>query len=223
MKKGKIEIKKNISMVDKVNAINLIVSSYFTDGEYTPYYSDMAQVMAVITYFIEGIEFEEGEDIYNAVMQDEELSDIVHDVLFEDDMIFIKNNAIDKVEFLKQQIIHSHADTDRIIEACNVIIDSLENFSKLNIKEMKKEDMQNASIVLEKLASNNNLTPEVISNVLKDAVGFKMDEATEEILDSKNEQIRGLKEENKELRKYKALWESRNTTASSDKVVPMEG
>ena len=222
MKKGKIEIKKNISMVDKVNAINLIVSSYFTNGEYTPYYSDMAQVMAVVTYFIEGIEFEDDEDIYNAVMQDEELSDIVHDVLFEDDMIFIKNNAIDKVEFLKQQIIHSHADTDRIIEACNVIIDSLENFSKLNIKEMKKEDMQNASIVLEKLASNNNLTPEVISNVLKDAVGFKMDEATEEILDSKNEQIRGLKEENKELRKYKALWESRNVAASSDKVVPME-
>ena len=199
MKKGKIEIKKNITMVDKVNAINLIVSSYFTDGEYTPYYSDMAQVMTVITYFIEGIEFEEGEDIYNAVMQDEELVDIVHDVLFDDDMIFIKNNARDKVEFLKQKIIHSHADMDKIIEACNVIIDSLENFSKLNIKEMKKEDMQNASIVLEKLASNNNLTPEVISNVLKDAVGFKMDEATEEIIDAKNEQIRGLKEENKEL------------------------
>ena len=222
MKKGKIEIKKNISMVDKVNAINLIVSSYFTDGEYTPYYSDMAQVMAVVTYFIEGIEFEDDEDIYNAVMQDEELSDIVHDVLFEDDMIFIKNNAIDKVEFLKQQIIHSHADTDKIIEVCNVIIDSLENFSKLNIKEMKKEDIQNASIVLEKLASNNNITPEVISNVLKDAVGFKMDEATEEIIDAKNEQIRGIKEENKELRKYKALWESRNVAASSDKVVSMK-
>ena len=223
MKKGKIEIKKNISMVDKVNAINLIVSSYFTDGEYTPYYSEMAEVMAVVTYFIEGIEFEEGEDIYDAVMQDEELNDMVHDILFEDDMIFVKDNAKDKVEFLKQKIIHSHADMDKIIEACNVIIDSLENFSKLNIKEMKKEDMQNASIVLEKLASNNNLTPEVISNVLKDAVGFKMDEATEEILDSKNEQIRGLKEENKELRKYKALWESRNVAASSDKVVPMEG
>ena len=223
MKKGKIEIKKNISMVDKVNAINLIVSSYFTDGEYTPYYSDMAQVMAVVTYFIEGIEFDEGEDIYDAVMQDEELNDMVHDILFEDDMIFVKDNAKDKVEFLKQKIIHSHADMDKIIEACNVIIDSLENFSKLNIKEMEKEDMQNASIVLEKLASNDNLTPEVISNVLKDAVGFNMDKETEEIIDVKNEQIRGLKEENKELRKYKALWESRNTTASSDKVVPMEG
>ena len=215
MKKGKIEIKKNISMVDKVNAINLIVSSYFTDGEYTPYYSDMAQVMAVVTYFIEGIEFENDEDIYTAVMQDEELVDIVHDVLFNDDMIFIKNNARDKVEFLKQKIIHSHADMDKIIEACNVIVDSLENFSKLNIKEMKKEDMQNASIVLEKLASNNNLTPEVISNVLKDAVGFNMDKATEEIIDAKNAEIR-------ELRKYKALWESRNTTASSDKVVSMK-
>ena len=75
--------------------------------------------------------------------------------------------------------------------------------------------MQNASVVLEKLASNNNLTPEVISNVLKDAVGFNMDKATEEIIDAKNAEIR-------ELRKYKALWESRNTTASSDKVVSMK-
>ena len=48
MKKGEIEIKKNISMVDKVNAINLIVSSYFTNGEYTPYYSDMAQVISLL-------------------------------------------------------------------------------------------------------------------------------------------------------------------------------
>lgn len=222
MKKNNVKVKENITMVDKINAINLIVSSNFTEGEYTPYYSKMAEVMAVVTYFIEGIEFEEGEDIYDAVMQDEDLVDIVHDILFEDDMIFVKDNAKDKVEFLKQKIIHSHADMDKIIEVCNVIIDSLENFSKLNIKEMKKEDMQNASIVLEKLASNNNLTPEVISNVLKDAVGFKMDEATEEILDAKNEQIRGLKEENKELRKYKTLWESRNTTASSDKVVSMK-
>ena len=101
MKKGKIEIKKNISMVDKVNAINLIVSSYFTNGEYTPYYSDMAQVMAVITYFVEGIEFEEGKDIYDVVMQDEELNDMVHDILLQDDMIFVKDNAKDKVEFLK--------------------------------------------------------------------------------------------------------------------------
>ena len=223
MKKGKIEIKKNISMVDKVNAINLIVSSYFTNGEYTPYYSDMAQVMAVVTYFIEGIEFDEGEDIYDAVMQDEELVDIVHDVLFDDDMMFIKENARDKVEFLKQQIIHSHADTDKIIEACNVVIDSLSNFSKLNIKEMKKEDMQNASVALEKLASTDNLTPETLSDVLKNAVGFNMDKATEEIIDAKNAEIRGLKEENNKLKKYKTLWESRNTTASSDKVVPMKG
>ena len=111
---------------------------------------------------------------------------------------------------------------DKVIEACNVIIDALANFSKLNIKEMKKEDMQNASVVLEKLASADNLTPESISDVLKNAVGFNMDKATEEIIDAKNEQIRGLKEENEELKKYKALWESRNTT-SSDKVVPMKG
>ena len=88
---------------------------------------------------------------------------------------------------------------------------------------MKKEDMQNASVVLEKLASTDNLTPETLSDVLKNAVGFNMDKATEEIIDAKNAEIRGLKEENNKLKKYKTLWESRNTTASSDKVVPMKG
>ena len=32
MKKDNFRIKENITMVDKVNAINLIVSSYFTNG-----------------------------------------------------------------------------------------------------------------------------------------------------------------------------------------------
>ena len=39
MKKTNIRI-KDITLVDQINAIERIVSSYFVDGEYTPYYAD---------------------------------------------------------------------------------------------------------------------------------------------------------------------------------------
>ena len=35
MKKNNVRIKNNITLTDEINAINGIVSCYFTDGEYT--------------------------------------------------------------------------------------------------------------------------------------------------------------------------------------------
>ena len=216
MKKDNARIKANITMIDKINAIKSIVSSYFTDGEYTPYYSEMAQVIAVVTYFMEGIEFEDGDDIYSSIVQDEEVFNIVKELLCDEEMSFVMKYVEDKVEFLKQQIIHKHADMDKIIEFCNVVIDALENFSKLKINQMKPEDMDKAMKVINKLAEKD-FTADDLSNAIKDAVGFEMDKATEEIIDAKNAEIR-------ELKKYKALWEGRNATAptASDKVVPIK-
>lgn len=213
MKKNNVRIKDNITLTDKINAINGIVSCYFTDGEYTPYYSEMAQVIASVTYFMEGIEFEDGDDIYSSVIKDEEILNIVDDIITGEDMTFVMKNVKDKVDFIKQQIIHSHADMDKIIEVCNVIIDALENFSKLDLNELSKEDIKNASSIMKKIASGE-ITVNSLSSALKEAVGFKMDEAMSEILDAKNAEI-------KELKKYKTLWEGRNAT--SDKVVPMKG
>ena len=213
MKKNNVRIKDNITLTDKINAINGIVSCYFTDGEYTPYYSEMAQVIASVTYFMEGIEFEDGDDIYSSVIKDEEILNIVDDIITGEDMTFVMKNVKDKVDFIKQQIIHSHADMDKIIEVCNVIIDALENFSKLDLTELSKEDIKNASSIMKKIASGE-ITVDSLSSALKEAVGFKMDDAMSEILDAKNAEIR-------ELKKYKTLWEGRNVT--SNKVVPMKG
>lgn len=213
MKKNNVRIKNNITLTDKINAINGIVSCYFTDGEYTPYYSEMAQAIASVTYFMEGIEFEDGDDIYSSVIQDEEILNIVDDIIAGQDMAFVMENVKNKVDFIKQKIIHSHADMDKIIEACNVIIDALGNFSKLDLAKLSEEDIKNASSIMMKIASGE-ITADNLSNALKEAVGFKMDEAMSEILNAKNAEIR-------ELKKYKTLWEGRNVT--SNKVVPMKG
>ena len=66
---------------------------------------------------------------------------------------------------------------------------------------------------MQKLDSSNiKLTPEFIADVVRDAANFDFDEASKKIIDGKNEQIENLKAENKELRKYKMLWDTRNAT-----------
>ena len=74
--------------------------------------------------------------------------------------------------------------------------------------------MENSLKIMRQFA-DKDFTAEDIVNAIKDATGFNLDEKTKEILDAKNKEIR-------ELKKYKALWESRNVT-NSDKIVPMKG
>ena len=53
--------------------------------------------------------------------------------------------------------------------------------------------------------SGFKMTEDSIVNVIKEAANFKPDEASKEIIEAKNAEIR-------ELKKYKTLWESRNTS-----------
>ena len=81
---------------------------------------------------------------------------------------------------------------NKIIEFCNVVIDSFENFSKLDFNQMTNEDMKNGLEIMKKL-SDKEFTTDTLSEVIKDAVGFDMDKATAEIIDAKNAEIRDLK------------------------------
>lgn len=217
MKKNNARIKSNITMADKVNAIESIVSSYFTEGKYTPYYAQIAEITAIVTYFMEGMEFGKEESVYNSVISDEEVMNKIN--LFYGNasnagkvMAYVRGQVDDKVDFIKQQIIHSHADMDKIIETCNVVIDALDNLAKLNIGQMSKEDMEIGLNIMRQF-KDKDFTAENLSEAIKGAVDFDIGKATAGIIDAKNAEIRDLK-------KYKTLWESRNAT-NSDKVVAM--
>lgn len=92
IKNTKPELKNeyNLTMEDEINAINEIADMFFqkkTDeddnvsSEYTPYYEKLGQINAIAKYFIRGIEFEPGEDIYDAVMQDKDIRPLIDEVL----------------------------------------------------------------------------------------------------------------------------------------------
>lgn len=214
MKKTDMKLKESLTLTEKVMAINNIVSSNFMDDDYTPYYDKLGRITTIIKYLIDGIELEDEDNLLELYNSDNEMRDMVDSVLhgdidndtLEDDWLFVMMQAADKIDFMKRKLIHHNYDLEKLVDASNVIIDSLENFSKLQLSELTPEMIQTGMTVMKKLADNNvELNQETISSVIKDAVAFDMDKATADIIDSKNEEIR-------ELRKYKMLWDSRNLT-----------
>ena len=217
MIKENMRIKENITLMDKIDAVESIVSAHFQNGDYTPYYADMAEIIAVVTYFIEGITLEDDDNIYDLYEKDDELHNLVNRFISDDHLVnldipeavimcWIRNLVYDKVEYLKENIIHSNPDLDTIVEAANVIIGTCSNFSKLNLSAMSPEDIELGRTVIKKIADSGiEITPESITKIIKNAVPFDMDEVNAEIIDS-------LKAENKELRKYKMKWNSQNAT-----------
>lgn len=221
---------KEVTLADKIHAIDFISQKYFFEGKYTPYYTDMAEIIAVGSYFIEGYTLEtvelpdgsaEEENIYDLYRTDNDFRKMIDQFVNYDFpstdaaeiMEDVRKHVRDKVDFVKQQIIHSNPNLDIIVEAANVIIESLANFSKLNIKQLTPEMVKTCASVMRKLDSSNiKLTPEFIADVVRDAADFDFDEASKKIIDGKNEQIENLKAENKELRKYRMLWDTRNAT-----------
>ena len=226
---------KEVTLADKIHAIDFISQKYFFEGKYTPYYTDMAEIIAVGSYFIEGYTLEtvelpdgsaEEENIYDLYRTDNDFRKMIDQFVNYDFpstdaaeiMEDVRKHVRDKVDFVKQQIIHSNPNLDIIVEAANVIIESLANFSKLNIEQLTPEMVKTCASVMRKLDSSNiQLTPEFIADVVRDAADFDFDEASKKIIDGKNEQIENLKAENKELRKYKMLWDTRNATNTTTK------
>lgn len=204
MKKNNVRIKENITLVDKINAYEDIVSSYFVDGEYDPYYSIVGQETAIITYFIEGIELEDNDLIDECISNDEELQMIIRTVSSSSVMKEVMDMVKDKVDFMKQSIIHSRPNLDTIVEAANIIIDSLDNFSKIDFSIMSQENIELAKNVMTKINDSDvELTQESLAEIIKNATGFEMNDEMKNIVDEKNKEIR-------ELKKYKMLWDSRN-------------
>lgn len=226
MLKDNMRIKESITLQDRINAIETIVSFYFMDGDYTPYYKDEGEISAVIRNFIDGIEFEKGESVFAAYYNDEDLRKLVNVFIlkpvFEDTddeeekktqdsirecynmMEIIREYVADKVEFEKQKYLHANPDLDKIVMAANVIIDSFENFSRMNFEILTPENLEKAQRIFNKISESGfELTTENIINVIKDASSFNMDEATKEIVDAKNSEIRELKEKIKKLESKK--------------------
>lgn len=218
MIKTNLRIKDNISLTDQIMVINDIVAAYFKNGDYTPYYAEMGEIIAVGTYLLEGYELEEGENIYTLYYTDSDVHKLIDMFINNSNqksqnvavMKFIREMVKDKLTFAKERAVYSHRQMDEFFatfnEFMNVIIDAFGNFANLNLSVLTPEMIKNVQNVLQKMSDSGfKMTEDSIVNVIKEAANFKPDEASKEIIEAKNAEIR-------ELKKYKTLWESRNTS-----------
>lgn len=196
---------KDIMFEDKISAIEDIASEYFMvdsygDVHYTPYFSEIAVVNAIVKYFLTGVEFEDGDtkqSIYNEALNNKYILKQIkrffvnssenaeeeneNNKKYIEIMDSVMDNVKDKVKFTKQKLIHGQSldALDKISLMCDKLT------SLLSITD-------NVVSIMNKIAESD-ITPEAITKAIKDAVAFDMDSATEEIIDAKNEQIRELK------------------------------
>ena len=219
MKKTLLKVKNDITFEDKLNAIDLILGAFWDDntGEYIPWMEEPARIIAVATYFIEGYELEKGENLYKLYLSDNDLKGLVDNFINPDTdsrngsykryikvMDFVDEMVHDKLEWTKQNIIHAHPDMDRIVKGVNVFIDAFENLANLDLTALTPEMIENGKTFIDKLKETGfDVSPENLTKIVKDAAAFDIDKASQDIIDAKNEQIKKLQEENRELKKEK--------------------
>lgn len=214
-----MKIKDDITFLDRVNAAEFITSYHFIGGNYTPYYEEIGEVEGVIKYFIEGIEFEKGESLYENYLTNENLNKLVNMFIVNDKyttdyaviMQWVRENVSKLVEHEKQKLIHRNEDLTKIVDAAEVIIDSLGNFSKLNILKLSNEDME-TSLRFMKLLTESGVSEESIINAFRKAANVIPDKQSAEIIDT-------LKSENKKLKQE----HTKRNGLGSRKVIDFKG
>lgn len=197
-----LKIKENVEPEVIAEAIEFIANSCFVNGGYNPYYQSFAERMAVVRYFLDGIEFDENDSLF-IISEIDEIKKLVNrffvDEKFSDSaklMSVVKSNAEKIIEFRKERLIHG-ADAleliaNRIDEFGKFISDldvALGNLVNLDLSNMTQDDIENGRKLVEKMANGD------VVQVLKEAANFDIDGATQEIIDAKNAEIKKLKAE----------------------------
>lgn len=197
-----LKIKENVDPDVIAEAIEFIANSCFVNGGYNPYYQSFAERMAVVRYFLDGIEFDENDSLF-IISEIDEIKKLVNrffaDEKFSDSarlMNVVRSNAEKIIEFRKERLIHG-ADAleliaNRIDEFGKFISDldvALGNLVNLDLSNMTQDDIENGRKLVEKMANGD------VVQVLKEAANFDIDSATQEIIDAKNAEIEKLKTE----------------------------
>ena len=228
MKKTEVTIKEMITLPEKVNMINEIVAGYFTQDDngavyYTPYFKDMYYLITFFKYAVTGIEFEEGEDIYKAVVSDRQLMQIyerwyshtyakhlteltkqIDEVIsYVEDMVDFRKKLLLKesglVEQKLLQLINTEIENKQMEQNTIARMDSwMEKQEKLveyNIKCAELLPPEKTAEILEGMTKVNFDTEKIGEIIAREYFGSnEHGEKLKELFDAKQEEIRRLKE-----------------------------
>lgn len=243
MKITNVKIKDNITIVDRIDAIELIVNSYFTNGRYTPYYVEISKYVAVARFFLEGISFSEDDDIFGIACSDEKIKLLVDkffipsvsktNTKYLNIMDDVMKQVEDIVDFRKQTIIHSSTvDEERIIQKLDQILEKETRNKDAELKVLREtERLQKAqskqveyynkvaefmtpeeTAHMNKTLMEQQLDPNELARIIADKYiqSDQHNRKIEEVISDKNAKIQ-------ELKKYKQMYDARNTIAEDKK------
>ena len=221
MKKDNVRVKSDITIVDEITAIESMVSYYFTDNEYTPYYADMAKVTVIAENFLGGVEFESEDYVYQLVMENDDIYECVKKFLeiptSQDKenvdcyarMEKIMKQVEDIVEFKKHKLIHNSDAFSIVGDMCLAVKNMLDSYAKNNeIAQKFVSDLQESGI-----------NEETLTKAVRNAADqFKIPES--EIIEGQRKriaeqqgQLQEKEAEIQDLRKWKREHMARNVKA----------
>ena len=213
MKVENLKVKENIGADEIVGAIEYISNACFANGGYNPYFLQYGQKMAIFNFFIEGVELEEGDTIFNAINHPDIkrlISKFFGDVRVSKEAVIMNDvmtNAKEVIEFKKQRLIHGADAIEYIATAINRIdkyvgdLDTaLGNLVNFDWSSVNAEDIEVTRDILKKLKESGiELSMATIADIIKKAANFDVDKASQEIIDAKNAQIIELEKKTKKL------------------------
>ena len=229
MKITELKIKENIAPDVIAEVIEYISNACFVSGTYNPYYQSFAERMAIVQYFLDGIEFEDGDSLF-VICELDDVKKLINkfygDERFSEQaklMKAIRENVKEVVDYKKQRMIHGADALETIAKAVdkfdNYISDLgvvLGNLARLDWSNINKEDMEFSRAIIQKIASSDfELNEQTLAKVIKDAANFDVDKASQEIIDAKNKQIEELQKRNALLEKQH---DARNVLAFKKEV-----
>ena len=229
MKKIDPQIKNDftLKMQDEIDAIEMIADMFFRDIEdddgnittkYTPYLEKIGQVNAIVRYFLTGIEFDDGEDVYDAVMEDKDIEPLVKKFMVpygekieeptreQKIMGQIMDKVYDMIEFRKAKMIAQTQNESNAILTYK-ILELIEKEREKNEKEIATTENLNAWVDEQRKQQeelNAIVTPEMQKEFIEK---FDVNSMTESIykkiaesdLHKRNQEVVQLTREKREL------------------------
>lgn len=229
MKKINPQIKNEftLKMQDEVDAIEMIADMFFrevtdkdgnTETKYTPYLEKIGQVNAIVRYFLEGIEFDDGEDVYDAVMDDKDIRPLIEQFLIpygekitnptreQKIMGQIMDKVYDMIEFRKAKMIAQAQNESNAILTYKIIeliekehektekeIEATENLNNWIEEQRKQQEELNAIVTPE---MQKEFIEKFDVNVMTEAIYNKISESD---LHKRNQEVVQLAREKREL------------------------
>ena len=168
MKITELKIKENIAPDVIAEVIEYISNACFIGGTYNPYYQSFAERMAIVQYFLDGIEFEDGDSLF-VICELDDVKKLINkfygDERFSEQaklMNIIRENVKEVIDYKKQRMIHGADALESIAKAVekfdNYISDLgvvLGNLASLDWGNINKEDIESSRAIIEKIASSD--------------------------------------------------------------------